>query len=146
MITHAVINSSNSLYENLADCCASNFWWVNSGCLLRGGRDISLINSEEYYVNYKASMCQQSCVTGAEGENHVNCGGFAQPWMAQWETAAECCLQQLFWMDQSLCVAMSSNAPENRPVTWYVKNQKCVKDCKVSSSDAECGTFVSTGQ
>jgi len=139
--------------SSLEECCTSYYSWDFTLCLILAGASSSAYATNEFYVDHETETCKQSCNEGTEG---LNCAGIAGPWEDMFSTAVACCTEKLWWVDQNSCVAKSTLTPSTTPLgssQWYRKGNKCVKDCEVSSSDAQCGglaerwddTFASAG-
>jgi hypothetical protein len=131
--------------STLKDCCEYYYGWALNECLTLGGGNTASLASDEFYADYDHEHCVQDCPTGTTGKN---CGGLVEGnWVVKYTTASECCKGKFWWIDENVCIGQSSgnataiataNAGSDK---YYVdwENEKCVKDCAVSTTDAACG-------
>jgi hypothetical protein len=128
-----------ALFDDNAACCSGLFSWVDSDlceAMTVGGY------TGKFYVSYADSACKKDCMVDAA---NPECGGNpADPSYDMFLDAATCCTEKVGFADKDECVHMSETGlplVNNGSGKWYVDWSvvKCVKDCPISDSDAECG-------
>jgi len=131
--------------STLKDCCKYYYGWAYNECLDLGGGNTADLASDKFYANYDAESCAQDCPEGTTGKN---CGGLVKGnWVVLYSTASECCKGKFWWTEENVCIGKSTQNQTAIDVAnagsgkYYIdwEDEKCVKDCAKSATDAACG-------
>jgi len=91
----------NWLYDNIDSCCERYYSSELSDCIVASGGYIPppADGSTEWFVDGFLHKCVKSCNDPADSQ----CGGFAKSWNEKFNTAAQCCSERLWYVEQSDC-------------------------------------------
>ncbi|KAL7484709.1 hypothetical protein ACHAW6_011152 [Cyclotella cf. meneghiniana] len=120
-----------SLFDTVQECCAESFGWID-GTLCAALSTNTTTNL--FYVSIPDDACKKHCpVHPATFE----CGGNPDDLAtALFETVDECCAAKLPHIEESLCVAISTNTSTNK---FYLLDDVCKQDCPINATKFECG-------
>ncbi|EED87376.1 predicted protein [Thalassiosira pseudonana CCMP1335] len=81
-------NPSMWMFDNLEDCCDTNYPWDLATCLGAS----AAAGSDKWFVDYSLNKCVKECV-GDEP-----CGGLVDgSWVDLFESQSECCSKKVWW-------------------------------------------------
>ena len=81
-------NPSMLMFEELEDCCDTNYPWDLATCLGAS----TAAGSDNWFVDYSLNKCVKECV-GDEP-----CGGLIDgSWVDLFESQSECCSKKMWW-------------------------------------------------
>lgn len=154
------------MFRTQEDCCKRNFKWTVDACMEVPSTRMSQqqdqgpsqvwppVQDSKWYVNWNHYKCVQDCEDVGDGDS-ANCGGMANSWSKRFDTIADCCAKEIFWINADVCAATAigptvtairsteTKAPTASPSMeptlspkWYVDwtTFGCVPDCAVGSS------------
>ncbi|KAL3804075.1 hypothetical protein HJC23_006466 [Cyclotella cryptica] len=122
---------TTKLFETVEACCSEKLSYIDESLCAA----LSLNQTtDKFYVSYPDEKCLKDCPVGDAPE----CGGPPGDLStALFETAAECCIEKLSYIDESLCSALSLNKTTDKFYVSY-HDEACKKDCPVGEAP-ECG-------
>lgn len=109
-------NPDQWLNDKLESCCQKHYSWAYSDCIALSGGNPSAPATRKWYVNHIEEICQQDCPEESGGA----CGGLVNPWDTLYETAENCCTEQLSWIVSATCEAQSNLTAVIGTSQWYV--------------------------
>ena len=114
-----------------SSCCDEEYSWIDS--------DLCAARSELTPLNkYWPDQQNGKCVKDSDEE----AGDLSVP---LFDTAEACCKERMNWVSLAKCVAESdgSTLALQGSGKYYVKNNKCVKDC-AEGTGTDCGGLAET--
>lgn len=135
-------SSSNTLFDSAAACCSGKLGWMDQSLcetVSSSGTAATYTGTDKFYADYQSSpaRCAKDCDTSSDptcGSIQTNTAG-----IQFFDTAASCCSSKFGFMDNDLCVALTTGAHTNK---WYVDYQSnsCVQDCATATNSPCAGT------
>lgn len=130
---------SAPIFDTPSQCCAAKLNWIDKDKCTADSQGIPY-STGEFYTDYAGKKCAQYCPeTGNPGEEA--CGGDPPYATAPlFESAEECCMQTLSWLNLWGCVGRTHKEAPHSTNEWYAvwtPTPKCVRSCEVGPPD--CG-------
>ena len=109
------------LHDSAEDCCSAEYSWIDTElCNARTAH----ASSSKYWADKSGKCYQDSIVATIDLSVEL------------YDSIEDCCAFGVSWLSEAVCLAASVAVTGLGSSSFYVQNEKCVKDCEGA---APCG-------
>ena len=139
-----VEDTSTMLYADAALCCAAKLGYMNKD-LCESNSDATSTGTGKFYADTQNGKCivdidatDSLCAAGGPAELY-ECKRATPTSGALYNDPTACCKGGLAYVDEDLCVALTTGEPSEK---WFMADQQdggCVKDCSAAELTSNSG-------